>query len=86
MMNIILHIIAHAHSYRKDNIYMQRGLVQSFTCIRALDIFCFVVFFSPGVACKAGGSRSGVCECVRGKFFQASDWSKIGMLHCRGGH
>ena len=64
MINIILHIIAHAHSYRKDDIYMQRGLVQSFTCIRALDIFCFVVFFSLGVACKASSSRSGVGESV----------------------
>ena len=52
--------IVHVHTYRKDNIVMQRRLLQSFTdiyklgqgtknfCIdeaqRVLDIFCFAVF------------------------------------------
>ena len=42
--------------------------------------------FTSGVACKAGTLEVvSVCEYVCGKFLQASDWSKIGILHCRGG-
>ena len=51
---------------RKDNIFMQRRLVQSFTYIlewgarnlyidkarMALDIFCFEVFFGPNISIK----------------------------------
>ena len=60
-----LHGIAHARTNKKDDIFMQRQLVQSFTCIleggardlyideahMALDIFRFAAFFMPKLSC-----------------------------------
>ena len=57
---------AQARTNRKDDIFMQRWLVQSFTYIlewgarnlyidkarMALDIFCFEVFFGPNISIK----------------------------------
>ena len=58
----------------------------SFRCVHLEVIsICFLLIFSPGGACTAGGSRNGVCEwvsewvseSVRSKFFMSKRPSLI---------